>query len=296
LVSDEMKAGDRSAQVAMTADVSRRLRAVANKLLHDRGDAEDLVQHAWLTYVKTVRSGVVVREVEAFLVGVVHRAAMSVGRQSRRRAGRLKVGLGDDEQVEPAGSGCEALDYDALLAKVRLALPISLRASFDDCLAGKSDQEIAARDGVAESAVRKRRSRLVAVMDDGLLTEILAGGVSQKPLTGTYPVGAGDGQPPTPNPMQTRILATALSLLLAGPAAAQTNFSGEINSITYNAKGEASKFVVGGPPSKEFEVGSPNKELTNLLKRLMDKDTKVVVVDEDANGKFDNKDTIKEEG
>jgi hypothetical protein len=181
-----------------------------------------------------------------------------------------------------------------------------LRASFDDCLAGKSDQEIAARDGVAESAVRKRRSRLVAVMDDGLLTEILAGGVSQKPLTGTYPVGAGDGQPPTPNPqpptrtsdhlMQTRILATALSLLLAGPAAAQTNFSGEINSITYNTNGEASKFVVGGPPPKEFEVGSPNEKLTNLLKRLMDKDTKVVVVDEDANGKFDNKDTIKEEG
>lgn len=184
----------------MTADVSRRLRAVASKLLHDRGDAEDLVQHAWLTYVKTVRSGVVVREVEAFLVGAVHRAAMSVGRQNRRRAGRLKAGLGDDEQVEPAGSGCEALDYDALLAKVRLALPISLRASFDDCLAGKSDQEIAARDGVAESAVRKRRSRLVAVIDDGLLTEILAGGVSQKPLTGTYFVGAGDGQPPTPNP------------------------------------------------------------------------------------------------
>ncbi|MCA3010248.1 MAG: hypothetical protein INH34_17885 [Phycisphaerales bacterium] len=69
-----------------------------------------------------------------------------------------------------------------------------------------------------------------------------------------------------------------------------------INSITYNAKGEASKFVVGGPPPKEFEVGSPNEKLTNLLKRLMDKDTKVVVVDEDANGKFDNKDTIKEEG
>lgn len=68
-MSDEMKAGDRSAQVGMTADVSRRLRAVASKLLHDRGDAEDLVQHAWLTYVKTVRSGVVVREVEAFLVG-----------------------------------------------------------------------------------------------------------------------------------------------------------------------------------------------------------------------------------
>lgn len=199
-VSDEVEAGDRLVQVALTADVARRLRAIANKLLRDRGDAEDLVQHACLTYVKTVRSGVVIREAEAFLVGAVHRAAMSVGRQNRRRAGRMSIGLSDDEQAAAGGSGCEALDYDALLAEVRLALPSSLRASLDDCLAGKSDLEIAARDGVEESAVRKRRSRLMAVMVDGLLTEVLASGVSQKRLTGTYPVGAADGQPPTPNP------------------------------------------------------------------------------------------------
>ena len=74
------------------------------------------------------------------------------------------------------------------------------------------------------------------------------------------------------------------------------SYSGEINSITYNANGEASKFVVGGPPPKDFEVGSPNEKLTKLLQRLLDNDTKVVVVDEDANGKFDGKDTIKEEG
>lgn len=147
-VSDEVEAGDRLVQVALTADVVRRLRAIANKLLRDRGDAEDLVQHACLTYVKTVRSGVVIREAEAFLVGAVHRAAMSVGRQNRRRAGRMSIGLSDDEQAAAGGSGCEALDYDALLAEVRLALPSSLRASLDDlpgrqvgsgdCSAGRS--------------------------------------------------------------------------------------------------------------------------------------------------------------
>lgn len=113
--------------------------------------------------------------------------------------------------------------------------------------------------------------------------------------------------------MKAMILASFVLLLVAEPrahalpsapalvdncvtAAPWSVYSGEINSITYNASGEASKFVVGGPPPKTLEVGSPNEKLTKLLQRLLDNDTKVVVVDDNANDKFDENDTITEEG
>lgn len=253
-MSDEVEAGDRLVQVALTADVVRRLRAIANKLLRDRGDAEDLVQHACLTYVKTVRSGVVVREAEAFLVGAVHRAAMSVGRQNRRRAGRMSIGLRDDEQAAAGGSGCAALDYEALLAEVRLAVPSSLRASLDDCLTGKSDLEIAARDGVEESAVRKRRSRLMAAMVDGLLTEVLASGVSQKRLTGTYPVGAADGQPPTPTLIMKLLLIVLLAIPLSLGSALPVLEDPVVTSVEIAKGGTVQTFNGDGTVCKTIKV------------------------------------------
>jgi hypothetical protein len=108
--------------------------------------------------------------------------------------------------------------------------------------------------------------------------------------------------------MKNLLLALAvpvLSIGLVGRAQAMamplasvlpTTYTGEINSISYNAAGEACAFVVGGPPPKELEIGKPSASLTKLLQRLLDNDTKVEVEDKDANDKFDGDDTIKEQG
>ncbi|ETK34744.1 sigma factor [Microbispora sp. ATCC PTA-5024] len=119
-VADDRSAGGLEAAAAAFVPVRPRLIAIALRVLRDVGEAEDVVQEAWLRWARTDRSAVL--SPPAFLALTTTRLAVNVVQSARRRR-ETSAGLWLPEAADGgAGPDTAAERQDAVDVAVWLLL------------------------------------------------------------------------------------------------------------------------------------------------------------------------------
>jgi RNA polymerase sigma-70 factor, ECF subfamily len=145
-----VRAGEHRAFAELVGRHEASVRRLAHRLLGSTGDAEDVVQDAFVhAFVGIDR----LRHPEAF-GGWVHAIAANLARKARRSSRDLR--LDDGSEVAASESGADVVaDRDALTGALA-ELPVLQREAMVGYLAGFSYAELAARAGVPLSTVRGR--------------------------------------------------------------------------------------------------------------------------------------------
>lgn len=136
---------------------------VAKRLLANQADCEDVSQQACVRLWAAMTRGLKIESVAGFLTRTVE---FRVKHLLRAKASREKHEVVTAELPELATqmpAGQEACEVGDIRRQVR-GLSEKLQGWLDDFLSGATDQELAARYGVKEVAIRKRRSRLRAAI------------------------------------------------------------------------------------------------------------------------------------
>jgi hypothetical protein len=136
----------------------------------------------------------------AFLRAVWHEELAMV---LRERARRQQLGGASEPQLDELAWSAKAEGWlEEQIRVVGDALPGALGSWFADHLSGLSDAELAARDGVTQAAIRRRRTILrghfekVGVMEK-ILDFVITNGGSRASMH-REPLGSGGSQPPNP--------------------------------------------------------------------------------------------------
>ena len=85
-------------------------------------------------------------------------------------------------------------------------------------------------------------------------------------------------------------------LFLSSVAAQATETKGKVVSISYNAAGEATGFVLDANPGGQtaFTIDNPSKLMTENLQRWKDQESPLPITDEDGDKNLEPGDTIVE--
>jgi hypothetical protein len=184
-----------------------RLRHVVQRLLRGSWGCEDLVSNLQLRLSRALAAGVVVRSYDAFFLA----AWPEELQQWRREQARWRRWAGSAAAEDGLGAA-EALAEltEAQVRAVGVLLPSPLGGWLVDWLSGAADETLAARDGVAVAAIRKRWSRLRAYIEQPSVLERIMdfpvtkqGGPAPIGVDGVGPVDSGappNPEPRTPNP------------------------------------------------------------------------------------------------
>ncbi|GIH33365.1 hypothetical protein Mam01_35290 [Microbispora amethystogenes] len=117
---DEVPAGRQDGGVAAFAPVAPRLLAIGLRVLHDAGEAEDVVQETWLRWARADRSAVA--RPPAYLALTATRLALNVAQCARRRR-ETAAGPWLPETADPsAGPETAAERHEEVGAAIRLLL------------------------------------------------------------------------------------------------------------------------------------------------------------------------------
>jgi len=177
------------------------LRAILQSNFRDPVDLDEVVQNACVRLVLASCKAGTVESPAAFLHSVwrEERALLL-----RERARRQRLGEAGDLPVEElALAAAEDGFTEEQILSIGASLPGSLGAWFLDHVAGRSDEDLAARDGVTTAAIRQRWRQLREYfLAEGVLPKILdfllTNGGSRASIELRPPE---IGSPPTPNPL-----------------------------------------------------------------------------------------------
>jgi len=135
------------------------VRTIAERLLSDPNDAEDIVQEAWLRTRDSDMRFESRGRLRAWLSGVARRMARDTLRARRRRAAREEAAARQETHYDAGDVVARSAMLERLLRAVRAMEEPQRSTVLLRYLDGHSMAEIAATHGVSEEVVRKRLSR-----------------------------------------------------------------------------------------------------------------------------------------
>jgi DNA-directed RNA polymerase specialized sigma24 family protein len=208
----QLEPGQPDHQADVLANAIAALRAVLQLHFRDPADLDEVVQSACVRLVQAIRKAGTVDSPAGFLHSVWREERAML---LRERARRQRLGEAGDLPVEELALAAAADGFtEEEIRSIGAALPGSLGAWLLDHVSGRSDEDLAARDGVTTAAIRQRWRQLRGYfLAEGVLPKILDFLLTNRgsrasiglrpPEIGSPPTP--NPQPPTPNPQLRKI-------------------------------------------------------------------------------------------
>jgi RNA polymerase sigma-70 factor (ECF subfamily) len=171
----QVAAGDVDAIGSLYDRYAAVLLPVAQRILGDRADAEDVVHDAFATLPERSRHYSAERgSVAAWLVILVRNLSLD---RIRRRGVRVAVARENPELLHPRAAGDPEATTDSArqaerLRRALLSLPLAQQATLQTAFfEGLTYAEIAAREGISIGTVKSRAARAIAALRQALDAE-----------------------------------------------------------------------------------------------------------------------------
>jgi DNA-directed RNA polymerase specialized sigma24 family protein len=179
----------------------RKVELAVAGLIRDPHQRDEVLSSLGLRLTRALAKGEQIASYLGFLLKVLPEEVIQLRRKWGRQRKRSAVlgAAGGDEAESEAAAGCDLSEDQVRGLADRLPAPFGQYLA--DLLAGRSEAEIARRDGVQESAVRKRWSRLRAYFNQrGMLEKILDFLVTKGGSSAPLGMGGESFAPQPPNP------------------------------------------------------------------------------------------------